>query len=31
VNREMLWKIMKKYGIPENTIATKKLHTNINI
>ena len=32
VNREMLWKILKKYGIPEKTIATiKKMYTNINI
>ncbi len=24
VNREMLWKILEKYGIPEKTIATIK-------
>jgi uroporphyrinogen-III decarboxylase len=32
VNREMLWKILEKYGIPEKVIATiKKMYTNINI
>jgi hypothetical protein len=32
VNREMLWKILEKYEIPKNTIATiKKMYTDINI
>ena len=32
VNREMLWKILEKYGIPEKVIATiKKMYTDINI
>ncbi|MCP4744834.1 MAG: reverse transcriptase family protein, partial [Desulfobacteraceae bacterium] len=32
VNREMLWKILKKYGIPDETIIViKKMYTNINI
>ena len=32
VNRDMLWKILEKYGIPEKTIQTiKKMYTDINI
>ena len=32
VNREMLWKILKKYGIPTETIAIiKKMYTDIKI
>ena len=32
VNREMLWKILEKYGIPEKTIQTiTKMYTDINI
>jgi hypothetical protein len=31
VNQEMLWKILKKYGIPEKRIPTiKKMYTSIN-
>ena len=30
VNRELLWKILKVYGVPEETIIVlKKLHTNV--
>ena len=30
VNRELLWKILKRYGIPDETITVlKKLHTNV--
>ena len=30
VNRELLWKILNKYGVPKKTIAVlKKLHTNV--
>ena len=30
VNRELLWKILNKYGVPEETITVlKKLHTNV--
>jgi hypothetical protein len=32
VHQDMLWKILKKYGIPEKIIATiRKMYTNINI
>ena len=32
VNQDMLWEKLKKYGIPEKTIATiKNLYTDINI
>ena len=30
VNRELLWKILNKYGVPDETITVlKKLHTNV--
>ena len=32
VNRDMLWKILAKYGIPENMIQTiKKMYTDIHV
>ena len=32
VNRDMLWKILAKYGIPENMIRTiKKMYTDIHV